>query len=83
MFAFKAAIVVLVLFVARVLRDHRSFANAVLLGGRDTDAAVAASVRGLPRHRGLVEQAGDSTNRRFPSGQFSFLLRRLGGRCLT
>ena len=32
MFAFKAAIVVLVLFVAGVLRDRRSFANAVLLG---------------------------------------------------
>jgi uncharacterized SAM-binding protein YcdF (DUF218 family) len=31
-FAFKAAIVVLVLFVAGVLRDRRSFANAVLLG---------------------------------------------------
>ena len=32
MFAFKAAVVVLVLFVAGVLRDRRSFANAVLLG---------------------------------------------------
>ena len=32
MFAFKAAIVVLVLLVAGVLRDRRSFANAVLLG---------------------------------------------------
>jgi uncharacterized SAM-binding protein YcdF (DUF218 family) len=31
-FAFKAAIVVLVLFAAGVLRDRRSFANAVLLG---------------------------------------------------
>jgi len=31
-FAFKAAVVVLVLFVAGVLRDRRSFANAVLLG---------------------------------------------------
>ena len=32
MFAFKAAVLVLVLFVAGVLRDRRSFANAVLLG---------------------------------------------------
>ena len=32
MFAFKAAIVVLVLFVAGVLRDRRGFANALLLG---------------------------------------------------
>ena len=32
MFAFKAAIVILVLFAAGVLRDRRSFANAVLLG---------------------------------------------------
>jgi uncharacterized SAM-binding protein YcdF (DUF218 family) len=32
MFAFKAAALVLVLFVAGVLRDRRSFANAVLLG---------------------------------------------------
>ncbi len=32
MFALKAAIVVLVLFVAGVLRDRRSFGNAVLLG---------------------------------------------------
>jgi uncharacterized SAM-binding protein YcdF (DUF218 family) len=31
-FAFKAAVVVLVLFAAGVLRDRRSFANAVLLG---------------------------------------------------
>jgi uncharacterized SAM-binding protein YcdF (DUF218 family) len=31
-FAFKAAIVVLALFAAGVLRDRRSFANAVLLG---------------------------------------------------
>ena len=32
MFAFKAAVVVLVLFALAVLRDRRSFANAVLLG---------------------------------------------------
>ena len=32
MFALKAAIVVLVLFAAGVLRDRRSFGNAVLLG---------------------------------------------------
>jgi uncharacterized SAM-binding protein YcdF (DUF218 family) len=31
-FAFKAAVVVLILFAAAVLRDRRSFANAVLLG---------------------------------------------------
>jgi uncharacterized SAM-binding protein YcdF (DUF218 family) len=31
-FAFKAAVVVLVLFAVAVLRDRRSFANAVLLG---------------------------------------------------
>ena len=32
MFAFKAAAVVLILFALAVLRDRRSFANAVLLG---------------------------------------------------
>ncbi len=32
MFAFKAAVVVLILFAVAVLRDRRSFANAVLLG---------------------------------------------------
>jgi uncharacterized SAM-binding protein YcdF (DUF218 family) len=31
-FAFKAAVVILILFAAGVLRDRRSFANAVLLG---------------------------------------------------
>ena len=45
MFAFKAAIVVLVLFVAGVLRDRRSFANAVLLGLALALLALGASER--------------------------------------
>jgi uncharacterized SAM-binding protein YcdF (DUF218 family) len=44
-FAFKAAIVVLVLFVAGVLRDRRSFANAVLLGLALALLALGASER--------------------------------------